>query len=199
MPTVLDVGCGQPDIIFPAHYAGWKRVRLDIDATFTPEIVLDARQLHTLPAAQYDAVYCSHNLEHYHRHEGKKVLAGMRHVVRPEGFVEVRVPDLGAVLTKMVHDKMDIDDVLYTCGLGPILVRDVIYGYHGEIEKTGQDFFAHRTGFTAKSLRQFFMGMGFTQIVVGTPLEYELVAFGFCQKPKVKQLHMLNLPEHLAG
>jgi hypothetical protein len=111
----------------------------------------------------------------------------------------VRVPDLGAVVTKMVRDNMDIDDVLYTAGPGPILVRDLIYGYHGEIERTGQDFFGHRTGFTAKSLRQFLTGMGFTQIIVGTPFPYELVALGFCQKPKPKQLQMLNLPEHLAG
>ena len=46
---------------------------------------------------------------------------------------------------------------------GPILVRDVLYGYHKEIEETGQDFFAHKTGFTPKALMKFMVAQGFAR------------------------------------
>ena len=51
-----------------------------------------------------------------------------------------------------VERGLDIDDVLYQSPAGPITVLDVIYGYAAEIESSGQDFFAHKTGFTEKSL-----------------------------------------------
>ena len=52
----------------------------------------------------------------------------------------------------MVEKNLDIDDFLYQSPEGPITVRDVIYGYGAEIERSGNDFYAHKTGFTKKSL-----------------------------------------------
>src|SRR6266446_7887238 len=46
-----------------------------------------------LAASQFDAVYCSHNLEHYYRHDGATVLRGFLHVLKPDGFAEIKVPD----------------------------------------------------------------------------------------------------------
>ena len=45
--------------------------------------------------------------------------------------------DLEALMREVVHQGMDIDDELYVAPSGPILVRDVIYGHHGEIERSG--------------------------------------------------------------
>ena len=44
-----------------------------------------------IAAAEYDSVYCSHNLEHYHRHEVPRVLAGFRHVLKAGGVDALRV------------------------------------------------------------------------------------------------------------
>ena len=197
MPTVLDVGSGPSSRRLPPHYSDWTRVRLDIDPKCKPDILLDARKLMELTPGMYDAVYCAHNLEHYHRHEAAKVAAGMRHVVKYEGFVEIRVPDIEAVVHAMTQQKLDIDDVLYEAPRGPILVRDVIYGYHVEIEQSGQDFYAHRTGFTRKALQRFLQPIGFRKVVVGSFEAFELTAYAFPSGLKPKQAKLLRLPENL--
>ena len=95
---VLNVGGNSRRIPIPAHFSGWEHHLLDIDPAGAPDIVCDARELQALPAASYDAVYCSHNLEHYFRHDLPRVLAGFLHVLKPDGFADIRVPDMLAHL-----------------------------------------------------------------------------------------------------
>ena len=147
----------------------------------------------TLPASTYDAVYCSHNLEHYHRHDVRKVLAGFRHVLKPDGFVHLRVPDIGAVMEIVVQKGLDIDDVLYESRAGPITVRDVIYGYGVEIERSGNDFYAHKTGFTQKSLSKVLEDAGFARLFMGTS-NLEVVAYAFVDSVSEYAATLLELP-----
>lgn len=110
---VLNVGGGSKKVPIPNYYADWEHLLLDIDPTVDPDVCMDARELSALPANQYDAIYCSHNLEHYFAHDVQKVLSGFLHVLKQDGFAEVRVPDIGAVMKEVVEKDMDIDDVLY--------------------------------------------------------------------------------------
>ena len=64
MKKVLNVGGNNKAIALPPQYADFDHLLLDIDPKGAPDIVCDARQLTTLAASQFDAVYCSHNLEH---------------------------------------------------------------------------------------------------------------------------------------
>jgi len=57
---VLNVGGASKDIPLPPQYAGWQHTLLDIDPDVRRDVVCDAREMSRLPAAQYDAVYCSH-------------------------------------------------------------------------------------------------------------------------------------------
>src|SRR3954469_19036580 len=98
MRKVLNVGGNNREIPLPQEYRGWEQVMLDIDPASKPDILLDARNLTELPAAGFEAVYCSHNLEHYFRHDLRRVLAGFLHVLKPEGFAHVLVPDIGAAI-----------------------------------------------------------------------------------------------------
>jgi predicted SAM-dependent methyltransferase len=66
-------------------------------------------------------VYCSHNLEHYYRHEVPWVLEGFLHLLRDGGFAHIRVPDIGELMRVTVERKLDIDDVLYHSPAGPIM------------------------------------------------------------------------------
>jgi len=59
MKKVLNVGGNSKAIPLPPEYAGWDHLLLDIDPKGNPDVVCDARELMTLPAAQFDAVYCS--------------------------------------------------------------------------------------------------------------------------------------------
>lgn len=56
---------------------------------------------------------------------------------------------------------LDIDDFLSHSPAGAITPRDVIYGYGVEIERSGQDFYVHKAGFTKKSLTALLEKCGF--------------------------------------
>jgi hypothetical protein len=73
---------------------------------------------------------------------------------------------------------MDVDDFLYQSPAGPITVRDVIYGYGVEIEQSGNDFFAHETGFSPKSLTKILNESGFPIVYVNLG-NIEIEAFAF--------------------
>jgi hypothetical protein len=180
MKKLLDVGGASSAVPLPAMYLyqGWEHLRLDIDPAVEPDIVGDARQLVDAAPATYDAIYCSHNLEHYHRHDVIKVLQGFAHVLKDEGFAHLRVPDLSGLMRLVVQKNLDVDDALYTSDIGPILVRDVLYGHGLEIERSGSDFYAHKTGFTQKSLTALLHECGFRCVLAGVGA-LEVRAFAF--------------------
>lgn len=193
MPKVLNVGGNSKSIPLPAFYTGWEHVLLDIDPRGKPDVVCDARTLDTLPPAAYDSVYCSHNLEHYFHHEARQVLRGFAHVLRPEGFAFIRVPDMQALMATVVERQLDIDDMLYQSPAGPIMVRDVIYGYGVEIERSGNPYYAHKTGFTRKSLIALLRACGFPIVFAGTG-SLEVQAYAFRQPPSEATARALRLP-----
>lgn len=194
MKKVLNVGGGSKSIALPPQYAAFEHLLLDIDPKGQPDIVCDARQLSGLPAAQFDAVYCSHNLEHYYRHDVPRVLAGILHVMKDGGFVQIRVPDLTELMRVTVSQGLDVDDVLYTSLAGPVMVLDVLYGHSPTIERSGEEFFAHKTGFTQKSLSNAVARAGFSSMFCMTGnLEINLIAFKGKPDPEVRAL--FGLPE----
>jgi len=197
---VLNVGGNSKLIELPPQYHDWEQVLLDIDPRGEPDIVCDARELAHLPRSQFDAVYCSHNLEHYYRHDAVKVLSGFLHVLKEDGFVHIRVPDIGELMRTVVRNNLDIDSFLYESPAGPITVRDVIYGYAVEIERSGNDFFAHKTGFTQDSLIAMLNGCGFPYVYASSG-NLEVLAYAFKNKPsefaiKLNSLGKITDPLH---
>ena len=190
----LNAGGNSKAIALPPQYEGWDHVLLDIDPIGCPDVVCDARELITLPESVYDSVYCSHNLEHYYHHDAKKVLAGFIHVLKEDGFVFIRVPDMKSVMKTVVEKDLDIDDVLYQSPSGPILVRDVFYGWGTKIEQSGCDFFAHKTGFTQKSLISILNMAGFPWVFTGIG-NLEISALAFKNKPSDYAMKLLQLPQ----
>jgi hypothetical protein len=72
-------------------------------------------------------------------------------------------------------------------------VRDVLYGFGPEIERSGQDFYAHKTGFSPKSLALVLRENAFAhQVVLRGNLEIRCYAFK--QRPQSEQLEALGLP-----
>lgn len=194
-PAVLNVGGNSKAIPIPPHYQGWQHLLLDIDATRDADIVCDARELGRFDAARFDAIYCSHNLEHYYRHDVPRVLAGFRHVLKPDGFAEIRVPDLEAVFRKVTDGALGLEDELYVSPAGSIAVIDVIYGWSKEIESSGQDFFAHKTGFTSNTLAATLQRAGFQEVWMAQALTaYELRALAFKQASTPERRTLLGIP-----
>lgn len=194
MKKVINVGGNSKAIPLPPQYAEFEHLLLDIDPKGSPDILCDARKLTSLDADQFDAVYCSHNLEHYYRHDVRVVLAGFLHVLKDGGFAHIRVPDIQEVMRVTVENDLDIDDVLYQSPAGPIMVLDVLYGYSVEIERSGQEFFAHKTGFTQKSLSKALKNAGFSLIYSKVGNKLEINALAFKGKPDQAILALFDLP-----
>jgi SAM-dependent methyltransferase len=177
---LLNVGGNSKTIPIPGHYNGWQHDLLDIDPSCNPDVLCDARELMCLPAECYDAVYCSHNLEHYYPHDALEVLEGFLHILRPNGFAEIHVPDILTVMRECIERGLDLESVLYQSGMGPITVRDVLYGFGPEIERSGNDFFAHKNGFSETSLNALLTRCGFvavTKAPANSEREISVVAF----------------------
>jgi hypothetical protein len=175
---VLNVGGNSKKIAIPARYEGWQHDLLDIDPAGKPEIVCDAREMHTLPAGSYDAIYCSHNLEHFAPHDVPKVLTGFLHVLKPSGYAEIRVPSVRAAMREMLLKNKDLEDEYYKTGSGePITFRDILYGHARHVAQ--QDFWAHKTGFSTKTLLKALGLAGFKAglAIVGRPSEIAVVGF----------------------
>ena len=193
MRKFLNVGGASKQIAVPSQYHGWRHALLDIDPRGAPDVVCDARELRTLPAGEYDAVYCSHNLEHYYPHDVPKVLAGFCHVLKPDGFAHLLVPDITAVMRAVVEKNLDIGDALYQSDAGPITAHDVLYGLGREIQSSGSDFYAHKTGFTMKSLLAALGAAGFAPVFL-TSGNLEIQALAFREKPSAYAAALFGLP-----
>lgn len=193
MKRVLNVGGNSKNIAIPSIYDEWENVLLDIDPACNPDVLCDARELGTLIEGTYDSVYCSHNLEHYHHHDVARVLAGFCHVLKDDGFVYILVPDIAWLMREVAEKDLDIGDLLYQSTAGPITVRDVVYGYGEEIARSGNDFFAHKTGFSKSTLTAALHAAGIHWVFADCS-NTDITAVGFKQAPTRDGTALLNLP-----
>lgn len=187
---LLNVGAG-PTRKLNGCYASWEQRLLDIDPQVKPDVLCDAREMRRLKATEYDAVYCSHTLEHFHRHEVPVVLAGFHRVLRPQGFAHIIVPDMNQVFKALVEGRKDINDTWYTSAGGPISFHDVIYGW-GRAVASGNAFYCHKTGFTEDSLTSALLRAGYATVRTAADTHGNLHAYAFKAKPKRKLLEELG-------
>lgn len=54
------------------------------------------------------------------------VLSGFLHILKPDGFAEIHVPDIKSVMKRFIDTGMDIQDMLCESASGPISVHGVI-------------------------------------------------------------------------
>lgn len=151
---VLNVGGNDKTIPLPSLYDGWEHKMLDIDPSTDADYICDARDMSSIKE-KFESIYCSHNLEHFYQHDVPKVLAQFKKVLHKDGFVFIKVPDLATLMKRVVDENLDIEDRLYTSYAGDVSALDMLYGYQVEIKSSGQDWFAHKIGFTPKTLRRY--------------------------------------------
>lgn len=188
---LLNIGGGNKAIPIPPYYAGWDHIMLDCDKSGNPDILLNAKDMKLLLPAEYDAVYSSHLLEHFAPWELPGVLAGMRHVLKADGWIECRVPDLGGLIRLVTRDNLEMDAFLYDSPGGPIHVLDVIFGYAPYVQRS--EFMRHKTGFSETSLGRLLRECGFKRTWSASK-GLEIVVFGFTQEPTSEARNLLKLP-----
>ena len=164
---VLHAGCGNESL--PDWLEGCKETRLDINPEHSPDFVASITDLGDI--GEYDAVFCSHCLEHIHGYEVARALAEFHRVLRPGGHALIVVPDL--------EDVSPTDEVLYLSPAGPITGLDLIYGKQNLVESLPH--MEHHTGFTAATLASSLENVGFEPVAVSRISAFNL--FGAAVKP----------------
>jgi len=164
--TLLHVGCGPagPEQVhshFPAKE--WKEIRLDVDPNVRPDIVASITDMNAVAPESVDAVWSSHNLEHLYSHEVPSALREFRRVLRPGGFALITLPDIEEVAQHIAEGRLE--ETLYISPAGPISAIDVVFG-HRESIASGNEYMAHKTGFTAASLAEKLRAAGFQEVDV---------------------------------
>jgi SAM-dependent methyltransferase len=163
---VLHVGCGPYHVesLHPRYRGlGWREVRLDIDPDVKPDIVASIVDMSPVESESMDAVWSSHNLEHVYSHEVASVLESFYRVLRPGGEALITMPDLQSIALLISRGRLE--DTAYVSPAGPIAPLDVVYGHRASVAR-GNEFMAHRTGFTAKTLREKLRTAGFVDVKV---------------------------------
>ena len=177
--TVLNVGCGYPlRQKLHRHFHGpeWREIRLDLDPAVQPDIVCSITDISPVAADWVDAVWSSHNLEHLQRHEVPLALAEFLRVLKPHGLLLVTLPDLQQVARLVVEDRLE--ESAYVSQSGPITPLDMIFGHTASLAR-GNQFMAHRTGFTARSLHKLLIEAGFVEVTLRQGASFDLWATGY--------------------
>ncbi|QLF92472.1 class I SAM-dependent methyltransferase [Pseudomonas sp. ABC1] len=117
---------------------------VDLDGSYTPDIVADVCCLSMIKSETVDEVYASHVLEHLAWPDSYKALAEWARVLKPGGVLKVSVPDLKMLCSLLMN------------GVNPAFCLGLMYGepYRGELA-------AHRYGYTRETLSEMLGVLGF--------------------------------------
>lgn len=182
--SVLNVGCGKTALKYQSNaFNDWNEIRVDFYDNPTANIKSSILDLKEIEDESVDAVWASHVVEHCYFHELPKVFGSMMRVINKEGFVVVRVPDLGYLADKI---KEGLLETLYESPAGPVSPIDMLYGHRPQIERDGEGM-AHKTGFTEKSMGQILSSLGINSMV--TSCGGEVIALLYKEKIPQKFLN----------
>lgn len=166
---VLHAGCGGN--AFPALLSQDEPIeetRLDIDESVNPDIVASLDALGDI--GPFEAVYCSHALEHLDCHAAQRALGEFHRVLEPGGLAIVLVPDLEGI--------KPTNEVVYSVNGQDITGLDMIYGHRDRTP--GNPYMRHQCGFVAETLEDAMKAAGFAWVVVKSA-QWSLYAIGIKQ------------------
>jgi SAM-dependent methyltransferase len=194
MKTFLHVSCGPvtKSQIPGFNNDNWKELRLDIDKNFNPDIVGTLTDMSLVETDSIDAIYSSHKIERVFPHEVPIIFKEFYRVLKEDGIVVITCPDLQGISELVAQDKLY--DKLYDSALGPITPMDILYGHIASVEN-GNEYIAHKCGFTYSVLNSLFFKAGFNARYGGRrPEGYDLFLVAFKQKIPEKEIIKIASP-----
>ncbi len=166
---VLHAGCaGNP---LPDWLKGYKETRLDINAAYQPDVVASMANMGEI--GRFEAIWCSHTLEHLHPYDVEKAMREFYRVLSPGGFALICVPDL--------EDAKPTNEKVYDSMEGPITGLDLFYGMSKLVAEV--PYMAHYTGFIAETLKGAMEAAGFENVITKRSFPYQLMAIGI--RPRI--------------
>ena len=188
MKTLLHVGCG---FLNKSHLKGfnndnWKEIRFDIDKRVNPDIVGSLTDMKSLETASVDAIYSAYNIDHIYPHQVPIALNEFHRVLKEDGTVVIKCPDLQSVCEAVAQDKLL--EPLYDSPAGPISPIDIMFGNRKVIAE-GNDYMDKKGGFTYSVLDSAFWEAGFKARYGGrTQGGWELALVAFKQKKSGEEI-----------
>mgnify|MGYP006117608405 FL=1 len=176
MKNLLHIGCGyktKKDIL-EYYNDEWNETRVDVNADVNPDVVGSMQDLSNIKNNFYDSIFSSHSIEHVFAHEVNQVLKGFLNVLNKSGFLVITCPDIKSISKLIMEDK--VSEAAYESEAGPINPIDMLWG-HSESIKNGNEFMAHKCGFTKKSLMHALTHAGFKSVAgIEAPKYFDLWA-----------------------
>ena len=194
MKSFLNVGCGPIDSpkIRGFDNDDWKEIRLDIDEGVNPDIVGTLTDMKLVETASVDAVHSAYNIDHIYPHEVPIALAEFYRVLKEDGIVYIRCPDIQLISEAVINDQLL--ETLYESPAGPISPIDIIYGNRQEIVE-GNEYIAKKCGFTYSVLNMAFCEAVFKTRYGGRNQDtYELSLIAFKQEKSEKEIKKIAPP-----
>jgi len=159
---VLHAGCGKTPL--PEFLHGCTETRLDIDPSTAPDVVASMSDIGAI--GPFDAIWCSHSLEHLKPADGISALREFVRVLASGGYAMIVVPDLEGV--------RPTNEVLYEAAVGPITGLHMFYGHDG----MDNPHMLHRTGFISETLKVALEAAGFAKVKTQRLGDYNLLGVG---------------------
>ena len=194
MKTFLNVGCGPKSELKIRGFDNddWKEIRLDIDEGVNPDIVGTLTDMKLVETASVDAVHSAYNIDHIYPHEVPIALAEFYRVLKEDGIVYIRCPDIQLISEAVINDQLL--EALYESPAGPISPIDIIYGNRQEIVE-GNEYMAKKCGFTYSVLNMAFWEAGFKTRYGGRNQDtYELSLIAFKQEKSEEEIKKIATP-----
>ena len=140
----------------------WREIRVDLDPDVEPDLVASITDLH--PIAEELPRGCRLVLAQSEALASPRGARGVGRTLlhpQPRRVVLITLPDLQQVAEFIVADKLE--EVAYESAVGPITPLDCVFGLGKDIA-AGRTLMAHRTGFTATTLRKHLERTGFGNV-----------------------------------
>ena len=164
----------------------WREIRLDIDPGVKPDLLCSIADMSKLVKdATFDSVWCSHNIEHMYDHEVGPALLEFRRVLKNNGFALITCPDIEAVARLVVEQGVEAE--AYISPAGPIRALDILFGHIPSITG-GNEFMAHRTGFTVERMGRCLLEAGFDEVRVARGPDYSLWAVALMPEARFQNI-----------
>ena len=181
MKTLLHVGCNYKN---KSHLEGfnndnWKEIRFDIDESVKPDIVGTLTDMKLVETGSVDALYSAFNIDLIYPHQVSTALREFYRVLKEDGIVVIKCPDLQSVCKAVAQDKLL--EPLYDSPAGPIAPIDIIFGHRKSLAK-GNEYMAKKGGFTYSVLKGVLYAAGFKSRIGGKKGNWELWVVAFKQK-----------------
>ena len=128
MKIFLHIGCGSlnKSSCLGFDNDNWKEIRFDIDESVNPDIVGTMTDMKSVETASVDALYSSYNIDHIYPHQVPIALREFHRVLKEDGIVVIKCPDIQGVCEAVAQDKLL--EPLYDSPGGPISPIDALYG-----------------------------------------------------------------------